>query len=186
MTDALSYSTNPTSDTEASDAETMSHAQRLTLPRDLEQTRARLRPLKHVEMLLISELVPETEQEATSLHGLSSSTPRSLSSGSEITAAGHSRNGSQAAAGGDEVFVRPNALWKRNVSATSQTSNAKGKERAHSRSSSGDIDMSGESPQTVLNACHRDILTLWENPLVREILKKRKIRMEEFPGLLVS
>jgi len=43
-----------------------------------------------------------------------------------------------------------------------------------------------DEPQDVLHACRNDMITLWSDPLVRNILRRRKIRLEEFPGFFLN
>ena len=71
-----------------------------------------------------------------------------------------------------EVFVRPGASWK-------------GTMRRNGRPSS--LGTAGQETQdqsqAVINECRRDMMMLWHDRTVKEILKKRKIRLEESPGL---
>lgn len=177
MIDALSPATSPTSDSETAEMQASSQQ---ALPRDIEQARERLRLLKQVELYLMSELVPETEQEATVLPSLSSG--RSSAGTSGKASAGVS---SRSQCVKEELFVRPNAQWKNTMVTVSASPPDKGKERTRSHAGSHDFDFSSESPQAILCACYDDIITLWDNTAVRQILKRRKVRMEDFPGLLV-
>jgi len=43
-----------------------------------------------------------------------------------------------------------------------------------------------DEPQEVLYSCQRDLISLWNDRAVREILKRKKVRLEEFPGLYVN
>jgi guanine nucleotide-binding protein alpha-1 subunit len=72
-----------------------------------------------------------------------------------------------------EVFVRPGTSWKGKV--------ARG--RPLSVGTTG-METKDEA-QEVLNSCWRDIMALWTDPAIREILRRRKVRLEEFPGLCV-
>ena len=40
-----------------------------------------------------------------------------------------------------------------------------------------------DEPTVVLNQARGDIIALWNDPMVREILKRRRIRLEDQPGL---
>lgn len=40
-----------------------------------------------------------------------------------------------------------------------------------------------DEPQEVLNSCRKDMMLLWNDEVVREILKRKKVRLEEHPGL---
>lgn len=128
----------------------------------------RLLPLQHIEALLIAKLVPPNEEEATHLgHQPGKSTTGSISSG------GSDRSGGRE----QELFVRPSASWKGVL--------ARGVGRIQGRPmSAGTTGLeTKDEPQQVLHACRKDIMTLWSDPTVRDTLKRRKIRLEEFPGL---
>lgn len=40
-----------------------------------------------------------------------------------------------------------------------------------------------DEPQEVLHSCRRDMMQLWNDPGVRDVLRRRKIRLEEASGL---
>lgn len=40
-----------------------------------------------------------------------------------------------------------------------------------------------DDPTTVLAACRDDIVTLWEDSIVRAVLKKHNVRLQDMPGL---
>lgn len=40
-----------------------------------------------------------------------------------------------------------------------------------------------DQSQVVIHECRREMMALWHDRTVKEILKKRKIRLEESPGL---
>lgn len=71
-----------------------------------------------------------------------------------------------------EVFVRPGVSWK-------------GAMRRNGRPSS--MGTAGQETQdqsqVVIHECRREMMALWHDRTVKEILKKRKIRLEESPGL---
>ena len=52
----------------------------------------------------------------------------------------------------------------------------------HGRAHSYEVDLQDE-PTTVLHNVRYDIMALWRDPTVKEVLKKKKIRLEEQPGL---
>lgn len=138
------------------------------LPSEIEVLRMRLLPLRHIESLLVAKLVPPNEEEATHLG----------SSFKGKSVAGSIGSGSSDRSGGreQEVFVR-GAGWKGVL--------ARGVGRIHGRPmSAGTTGLeTNDEPQEVLNSCRRDIMTLWHDPTVRDMLRRRKIRLEEFPGL---
>jgi guanine nucleotide-binding protein subunit alpha len=136
------------------------------LPRELEILKMRLLPLRHIEALLIAKLVPPNEEEATHLgHNEHSNSSISTRSDSSL----HYQ----------EVFVRPGTSWKGVL--------AKGFSRLSGRPSSAESSgLETEEPQDVLHRCRIDMITLWSDSLVRDILRRRKIRLEEFPGFFLN
>lgn len=73
-----------------------------------------------------------------------------------------------------EVFVRPGAGWKRAM-------RLGGLGRPYSAGAAG--QETADEVQGVLSQCRVDLVALWRDPMVRGILRKRKIRLEESPGL---
>jgi hypothetical protein len=136
----------------------------LCVPREFDLLKMRLLPLRHIEALLIAKLVPPNEDEATHL-GHKGKSNYSISSGSGRSF--HSQ----------EVFVRGASSWKGKL--------AEGVARIHGRPiSAGSTGLeTKDEPQEALHSCRQDIMALWSDPIVREILRRRKIRLEEFPGL---
>ena len=135
------------------------------VPRELELLKMRLLPLRHIEALLIAKLVPPNENEATHLGHKGKCNDSITSSRSDRSF--HT----------PEVFVRGASSWKGVL--------AKGVSQMHNRPmSSGTMGLEiDDEPQEVLHSCRKDIMTLWSDPLVRDILRRRKVRLEEFPGL---
>jgi guanine nucleotide-binding protein alpha-1 subunit len=132
------------------------------VPRELELLKMRLLPLRHIEALLIAKLVPPNENEATHLGHKGKSNESIISSGSDRSF--HTQ----------EVFVRGTSSWK----------GALAKSVSHRPTSVGTIGQeTNDEPQEVLHSCKKDIMALWSDPLVRDILRRRKVRLEEFPGL---
>ena len=72
---------------------------------------------------------------------------------------------------GGEFFVRARALLRRRSSS----------DMARSRALRYPED--DDEITNVLDACRDDIVALWRDPIVREILHRRKIHLEEGPGL---
>ena len=72
---------------------------------------------------------------------------------------------------GGEFFVRAKGLLGRRNSS----------EMTKSRSPIDPED--GDEITNVLDACRDDIVALWRDPIVREILRRREIHLEEGPGL---
>ncbi|OBZ77764.1 Guanine nucleotide-binding protein alpha-1 subunit [Grifola frondosa] len=121
---SASYTSDPDSD-----SETESH---ISLPPRLEHLCARLRPLRHIEAMLIAKLVPPNEHEATHL--------------------GMTVNG----------YGTPNGLVYGNASAAFLT------------------DVTVPQPRGVY------LIALWRDPMVKQILRRRKIRLEESPGFYLN
>jgi hypothetical protein len=125
---------------------------------DVRNITARLAPVRSVEATLIHKLVPRDEEEPT-----------------RLTAA-------------EEVFVRPGVSWKGHLSAARSI---KGKapvrtssSRPTSPGSSTLVDgVSDEDINMALHACRLDMLALWNHSSTRAILRRRKLRLEESPGL---
>nr|GAT48866.1 guanine nucleotide-binding protein alpha-4 subunit [Mycena chlorophos] len=70
---------------------------------------------------------------------------------------------------GREIFVRPGNQWK--------GARSKSPDRESTRS---------DEPQEVLHSCSTAMQTLWNDPGVREVLRRRKIRLEEGPGFFLN
>jgi guanine nucleotide-binding protein alpha-1 subunit len=87
-----------------------------------------------------------------------------------------------------DICVRANSGWKTTLErATSPDarpgSSAKsGARRISSRPGTSDT-RSRDDPTAVLVACKDDILLLWEDPIVKDVLKKHNVRLEDSPGL---
>jgi len=136
------------------------------LPRELELLKMRLLPLRHIEALLIAKLVPPNEEE-----------PTHLGNGAHSNASTSSK--SDSSSHNQEVFVRPGTSWKGVL--------ARGFNRLNNRPmTTGSSTLEMDEPQDVLHACRNDMITLWSDPLVRNILRQRKIRLEEFPGFFLN
>nr|WBU87314.1 G-alpha-domain-containing protein [Ganoderma boninense] len=156
------YPSSPYTSDPDSDSESENHVQ---LPPHLEELRRRLYPLRHVESLLISKLVPPNEHEATTLgYGGSNSVNGNVGRNAHQPARSFQNN---------EVFVRPGAAWKRRSFGRPQSAGTTGQET---------IDES----QAVLHHCRSDIVALWNDPVVRQILRRRKVRLEEGPGFYLN
>lgn len=119
----------------------------------------KLLPLRQIEELLIRKLNPigSTETEATHL------SPH---------VAGKARF--------KEFTVHSTTQWKvafGKILTASRTSIESGAE----------IDLDNPNdPGIVLNACAEDIVKLWNDPTVHELLREQKIRLEDMSGLYVN
>ncbi|KAF9231558.1 guanine nucleotide binding protein, alpha subunit [Melanogaster broomeanus] len=141
------------------------------IPHELDLLKMRLTPLRHIEALLIARLVPPNEDEPTSLVG----------SNSVTVYHSHHRSRSSDRSRNQEVFVRPGATWK---GALAKSSHKDGPPTFLGDTESG---MPGrDEAQEVLHACSDDIISLWNDKFVREVLRRRKIRLEELPGFFLN
>lgn len=88
-----------------------------------------------------------------------------------------------------EICVRANSGWKTMLErATSPDARpmlpTKGQSRRPISARPGTSDgRHKDDPTVVLAACKDDIVALWHDPIVREVLNKHNIRLEDSPGL---
>lgn len=142
----------------------------------LDALKARLLPLRHIEALLIAKLVPPNEDEATQLAGPSHSMYPSGSNGTSLRT--------------QEVFIRPGNRWK-GALAKARVYGGVDQERVSSSGngrplSAGNLGLeTPDEAQQVLNSCRKDMMQLWNDQGVRDFLRRKKIRLEEDPGLSV-
>ena len=165
-----------------------------------EALKARLLPLQHIEALLIAKLVPPNEDEATRLH-IGPSNYRDgngMFAGNNDHRRGHGRGNSQY---NQEIFVRPCASWKGALararvnftdyqsygggySSSSSSSNNEYYSASQRPMSAGNTGL--ETPdelQEVLASCRNDMMQLWNDRGIREVLRRKKIRLEDASGL---
>ena len=154
--------------------------------------KARLLPLQHIEALLIAKLVPPNEDEATRLHA----GPSNYRDGNGMYTGndrrrGHGRGNSQY---NQEIFVRPCASWKgalarARVNSTDYPSCGSSSSSEYYNTSQRPMSAGNtglESPdelQEVLSSCRKDMIQLWNDQGIREILRRKKIRLEDASGL---
>lgn len=144
----------------------------------LESLKHRLQPLKHIERMLIAKLVPPNEEEPTQL-----AAPGNANSTSPQQGALSYRS--------QEIFVRPGPGWKGALSRARV--NYPGFSGSEGGNGSGGRPMSAgnagletqDEPQEVLNLLRMEMVQLWKDPVVKEILKRKKIKLEEGSGLYV-
>ncbi|KAJ3976737.1 guanine nucleotide binding protein, alpha subunit [Lentinula raphanica] len=152
---------------------------------ELEAIKMRLLPLRHIEALLIAKLVPPNEEEATRLTAPSDS--------KDTYPPSHSTRSSYKA---PEIFVRPGpglkgGLARARVYYPSFTGSHHSVENMSTNSSrptsAGNTGLeTSDEPQEVLNALRTDIMRLWADRGVKEMLHRRKIRLEEYPGFFLN
>lgn len=161
----------------------------LGVPSPLENLKNRLAPLRHAETLLIAKLVPPNEEEPTHLDRSSGSSGSPVSQTFPTRPHHLPRRPSQNGVLRDqEVFVRASQGLK-GVLTRARVANSSVSESDDSVSdrrptSLGDGD--AETPdeiQEVLHACQDEMIQLWYDQNVREILRRKKIRLEEASGL---
>lgn len=164
--------------------------------------KSRLSPIRHIEQLLISRLVPPNEEEPTHLGNGSiggSALHFGAAFGSKIPAGSSSpssRGGSGSGSG--EVFVRPTTNWRGALARArvSYPSFISGSDRGTSSDNSSGCESGNRSStdpegntnetQETLNTLCRDMVQLWQDPGVREVLKRKKIRLEEESGFFLN
>ena len=160
-----------------------------------EALKARLLPLQHIEALLIAKLVPPNEDEATRLHaGASNSRDGNGMSTGNDRRRGHGRGNSQY---NQEIFVRPCAGWKGALARARVNSTDIPSCGGYNSSSSSEYYSTSQRPmsagntgletpdelQEVLSSCRKDMIQLWNDQGIREILRRKKIRLEDASGL---
>ncbi|EAU82885.2 hypothetical protein CC1G_05507 [Coprinopsis cinerea okayama7 len=152
----------------------------------LEPLKQKLQPLKHIEQLLIAKLVPPTEEEPTQLAPPGNhSMPHIQQS---IQHGDHSPYRNQ------EIFIRPGPGWKGALSRArvnypgwNDESNANGTWSNGRPTSAGNTGLeTQDEPQEVLHALRRDMVQLWQDPFVKEILRRKKIKLEEGSGFFLD
>jgi guanine nucleotide-binding protein subunit alpha len=119
----------------------------------------RLLPVIHLELSLLRRLDPSGEDEATQLSG-------------------------NWPGRGRESFVRSSVNWKEKV-ARLRNRGLKRRGGIADESDEGEfMDFDNpEDPNHVINACKDDMVALWSDPVVRQVLRIGNVRLEEMPGL---
>ena len=96
-----------------------------------------------------------------------------------------------------DVCVRAGSGWKGIVSALSENTSTLGpvvpvkplvsamKGSANSRPNTADARFK-DNPTAVLAACKDDIVTLWEDHIVQDVLKKHNMRLQDMPGFFLN
>jgi guanine nucleotide-binding protein subunit alpha len=76
-----------------------------------------------------------------------------------------------------DLCVRPNSDWKSLIKSRRTTSPNGGSQDRNRRAHSG------TDPTSALAALQDDIIALWKDAGVQEVLKRRELRLEDMPGL---
>lgn len=80
-----------------------------------------------------------------------------------------------------EIYVRSGAPWKRAVAKLRGSANT-----AASPERTSDFAKADDEPANVLIAHKLDMITLWRDPEIREVLARRKLRLEESSGFFLD
>ena len=139
----------------------------LYISSEIDAVAKRLVPVRHIESLLIAKLVPPNEDEPAHM-GMSAD-----GQGTEIGSSWR-RN---------EVFVRPGTGWKGILARAMRMQRPQADPAVNEDGSPSEPPELHDEAQEVLNACKHDMMKLWYDPGVREVLRRKKIRLEELPGL---
>lgn len=155
------------------------------IPHELELVKLRLSPLHHVEALLIAKLIPPSQDDAWAPIASTSTSGAPIITHYHHHHPAYHHRPDQRWRPSQEVFVRPSATsWKGALAKSFPFPTS-----ARPNSIDGDSTSTATSrdeAQQVLNACYGDITALWSDPFVREILRRRKIRLEESPGFFLN
>ena len=152
----------------ASDASDDESYERARLPLHLETIAMRLLPLQHIESLLVAKLVPPNEEEATHLGVCPGDDGGDDDRGCAVRHRRHHQ----------EIFVRPGATWKGGM-----LNRARQQQLGRPVSAGTTGQETQDESQLALNQCREDMMTLWNDRFVRDVLRNRKMRLEESPGL---
>lgn len=160
--------------------------------------KSRLSPIRDIEQRLIGLLVPPDEEEATHLgNGTLGGNGIHYTTSAPISARPPARNNNNTNTGPGEVFVRPTSMWRGALARARVTyPSFFGDDGNASSDSSGESSASGgagtrsldgsDDIQEILNALCGDMIQLWEDPNVRGVLKRHKIRLEEGSGFFLN
>lgn len=122
--------------------------------------RMRLLPLLHLEKSLLKRLDPSGEDfEATQL-------------------------GTNWFTSGKELFVRSSSNWKEKL-ARLRKRDSEIESTSDQYHHEDDFD-DPEDPEHVIHACREDMLALWHDPVVRQVLRIGGVRLEEMPGFFLD
>lgn len=134
---------------------------------DFEILKSRLDPLRRVEEILIAKLGDEEGLVGGGSNG--GSLPNSPG--------GIPRPSIQQKKRKQEVTVRSTAMDKLRVKLLGGP--------AGTRPQSEGDGANWDEPTEVIYHCREEMMALWEDPTVREVLRRRRVRVEEGPGLSV-
>lgn len=76
--------------------------------------------------------------------------------------------------------------WKRALGKLSKKKSSNSINARHSKRGGVDWSQDPDDPIHVLMGCKNDMAALWNDPRVREVLRKRRVRIEESPGFYLD
>ncbi|KAH9916664.1 G-protein alpha subunit [Fomitopsis serialis] len=85
-----------------------------------------------------------------------------------------------------DVCVRAGSGWKGLLAGIQQDGGADGQARAKEPRRPSTAEGRRDDPTAVLAACRDDIIALWEDPVVRAVLKRRGVRLQDMPGFFLN
>jgi guanine nucleotide-binding protein alpha-1 subunit len=85
-----------------------------------------------------------------------------------------------------EISVRAGSNWKSMLSSMTSPKKAESSEQNNSAGRHNHTERSADDPTNILAACREDIVALWTDPIIRGVLKKQDIRLEDSAGLCVD
>ncbi|KAI0324728.1 G-alpha-domain-containing protein [Cubamyces sp. BRFM 1775] len=83
-----------------------------------------------------------------------------------------------------EFYVRSNVSWRETLRSAYQGLHGDSEQQLSSASLDGQSKL--EDATEIIASCAEDMQALWTDPVVREVLKRRKIRMEQTPGFFLD
>ena len=155
-----------------------------------------------MEALLIAKLVPPNEDEATHLAGYGNNNndpSSSYANGSNSNGKAYAHHRSRSSYRNQEIFVRPGPGWRGGLARArvNYPSTSSLDESNSYDDDMGQVTVNGQrpmsagntgletpdEPQSVLHSCRREMIQLWNDEGIRDVLRRRKIRLEEDSGL---
>lgn len=82
-----------------------------------------------------------------------------------------------------EICVRANSGWKATLERATSPESRSSTGSRHIRPLTGGDGRNKDDPTQVLSACKDDIISLWKDPAVKEVLWRNNVRLEDSPGL---
>ena len=162
---------SPTSDSPISPPIQFSHTHALL--------KLRLAPLRRVEADLKQLIGAASDEIGASTADFALPGSDSAAGGDELSAAAPFENGSGRRRP-SEFYVRSNATWREAV--RSAYNKISGHDDAMREGGAADGSKLEDATE-IIASCAEDMHTLWEDEVVQELLRRRRIRLELAPGL---